>query len=348
MILSYNQIIEYGGYFMKGARSILLLFTYKCKRVLTVSIFSMLSACLVSYFAVAIFLFLKVEKSENRSKNLEERLAVLNEESSLYKAGMASKEKEIEDFKNNLVLVLAKKAKENKYSTHSVKLYKKLEGNVKDSSLSELLDVIYYASDNNYNAKYMLDTMTNFKKENFGNYKTLFPIEFPLVTVGGGPESKANFFGTSGYGKRIAPIGPYGGQLRIHNANDIAPIDRLNRDLNGNVNIDFEVHNSEVVAIADGIVMYSAYDPVYGYNIEIRHEINDGNKKHFGKEIIFWSSFYAHLSSLPALKKGEKITAGEFLARMGSTGQSTGPHLHFATYRYDKKYKQTPFNIFYK
>jgi len=327
-------------------RSTLLSFTYKCKKILTVSIFFMSLFCFVVFSVIATVYHEKNEKTNNRNEYLEKQLISLGEESASHKADMALKDKEIEDFKSNLILVFAKKAKENKYSNYSVKLYQKLENDIKDSDLSELLDVIYYASDNNYNAKYMLDTMTNFKKENFGNYKALFPIVFPLTTVGGGSRSVASFFGTSGYGKRIAPIGPYGGQLRVHNANDIAPVDRLNRDLDGNVHIDLEVKNSEVIAVADGVVMYSAYDSVYGYNIEIRHEVTDENKKYLGKESIFWSSFYAHLSSLPVLRRGDKVTAGQYIAKMGSTGQSTGPHLHFATYRYDSKYKQTPFNIF--
>jgi murein DD-endopeptidase MepM/ murein hydrolase activator NlpD len=42
------------------------------------------------------------------------------------------------------------------------------------------------------------------------------------------------------------------------------------------------------------------------------------------------TSRYAHLSSL-AVTPGQKVTAGTIVGRVGSSGRSTGPHLHYET-----------------
>ena len=71
---------------------------------------------------------------------------------------------------------------------------------------------------------------------------------------------------------------------------------------------------TDIKAIADGTVVYSAYDGSYGNVIRIEH----GNGV---------QTTYAHCSKLYA-KVGQKVTAGEVIAAVGSTGNSTGPHLH--------------------
>lgn len=73
-----------------------------------------------------------------------------------------------------------------------------------------------------------------------------------------------------------------------------------------------------VVAADNGTVIYSGWnDSGYGYLVEIDH--NNG-----------YSTVYAHLSegSL-AVRCGDSINQGQFIALSGSTGKSTGGHLHF-------------------
>jgi murein DD-endopeptidase MepM/ murein hydrolase activator NlpD len=76
---------------------------------------------------------------------------------------------------------------------------------------------------------------------------------------------------------------------------------------------------SEVVAVADGIVSWQGSRGGYGEMIEIDH----GNG---------YQTRYAHNKEL-VVKLGERIEKGQAIALMGSTGRSTGPHVHFEILR---------------
>ncbi len=70
-----------------------------------------------------------------------------------------------------------------------------------------------------------------------------------------------------------------------------------------------------VRAVADGVVTYAGLRPGYGKVVEIDH--GDG-----------YMTRYAHNSRLQA-HVGERVHAGEVISDAGSTGRSTGPHVHF-------------------
>lgn len=70
-----------------------------------------------------------------------------------------------------------------------------------------------------------------------------------------------------------------------------------------------------IKAAAAGTVNYAGYNGSYGYMIKISH----GN----GVETV-----YAHCSQLIA-SQGQAVSQGQVIAKVGSTGNSTGPHLHF-------------------
>lgn len=70
-----------------------------------------------------------------------------------------------------------------------------------------------------------------------------------------------------------------------------------------------------VRAFADGTVEFVGESEDFGLYLQLRHE-NDV------------STFYSHCESI-SVKKGELIKAGQQVAKVGSTGKSTGPHLHF-------------------
>lgn len=100
---------------------------------------------------------------------------------------------------------------------------------------------------------------------------------------------------TSGYGNRIHPILK---KLKFHSGIDISAS-----------------YRSSIVSANAGKVIFSGWKGSYGNVIIIDH----------GGRI---ATLYAHCSSL-LLSKGAKVEAGQTIAKIGSTGSSTGNHLHF-------------------
>ncbi|MET3978656.1 murein DD-endopeptidase MepM/ murein hydrolase activator NlpD [Mucilaginibacter sp. UYP25] len=80
--------------------------------------------------------------------------------------------------------------------------------------------------------------------------------------------------------------------------------------------IDFAGHRGDPVkCTASGRVVFAGKAGGYGNCIKIRHANN----------IETW---YGHLSKIN-VKEGQRVTAGDLIGKVGSTGRSTGPHLHY-------------------
>jgi len=75
------------------------------------------------------------------------------------------------------------------------------------------------------------------------------------------------------------------------------------------------VRGSPVLAVAEGVVTFSGKQNGYGNLVEIRHP--DGK-----------STRYGHCERL-LVKEGTAVDRGQTIATLGSTGRSTGPHVHF-------------------
>lgn len=100
---------------------------------------------------------------------------------------------------------------------------------------------------------------------------------------------------SSGYGMRFHPIS---GQQKAHLGVDYAA-----------------PTGTPVRTIADGVVSFAGTQRGYGNVIEVAH--SDGK-----------STLFAHLSRIGVVK-GQRVSQGDFIGAVGSTGASTGPHLHF-------------------
>jgi len=100
---------------------------------------------------------------------------------------------------------------------------------------------------------------------------------------------------TSSFGMRADP---FTGRQQMHRGIDLAAPE-----------------GTEVYAAADGVVTAVGDDPVYGKYIIISHSNN-------------WTSLYGHLQKIEIDLRSE-VKSITLIGRVGSTGQSTGPHLHF-------------------
>ncbi|HVO88453.1 MAG TPA: M23 family metallopeptidase [Casimicrobiaceae bacterium] len=102
-------------------------------------------------------------------------------------------------------------------------------------------------------------------------------------------------FFSSNFGNRIDP---FTGQQSFHEGIDFPALS-----------------GTPIVAAASGKVVFAEWHPQYGKMVEIDH----------GNGLV---SRYAHASQL-FVKEGELVVRGQRIATVGSTGRSTGPHLHF-------------------
>ncbi|MDP5215960.1 DUF5930 domain-containing protein [Ruegeria sp. 2205SS24-7] len=100
---------------------------------------------------------------------------------------------------------------------------------------------------------------------------------------------------TSGFGTRRDP--KTGGR-RMHNGADFAG-----------------AHGTDIFATADGVVTHAGWQSGFGRLVKIKHE--------FGIETL-----YAHNTKI-RVKVGQRVSRGDHIADMGSTGRSTGTHLHY-------------------
>ncbi len=106
---------------------------------------------------------------------------------------------------------------------------------------------------------------------------------------------KSSFRFTSGFGFRRDPKGA---GTRMHEGTDFAAST-----------------GTPVYATADGVVSYASWDNGYGRLIKIEHQLGLETR-------------YAHLSQI-RVSVGQRVSRGERIGDMGSSGRSTGTHLHY-------------------
>ncbi|PZM11502.1 M23 family metallopeptidase [Rhizobium tubonense] len=132
-----------------------------------------------------------------------------------------------------------------------------------------------------------------------------------------GPEALSEFYDEDGHSvaKYLAHRPVPGGKLGDGFAWRIHPILGVKKFHNG---VDFRAPmGTPILAAGDGIVEKIDSETGYGKFVRIRH---DGG----------YETTYAHISSTPRdLKVGQRVTQGEVIAFVGSTGYSTGPHLYY-------------------
>ncbi len=112
---------------------------------------------------------------------------------------------------------------------------------------------------------------------------------------------------TSPYGYRFSPFGESSG---LHAGGFHEGIDIANKP------------DTPIVATADGVVRYSGWSSGFGVMVLVDHG--------FG-----YSTLYGHTAKV-VVKVGDRVTRGQLIAYMGTTGRSTGNHLHYEVWRHGK------------
>ncbi len=109
-----------------------------------------------------------------------------------------------------------------------------------------------------------------------------------------------NYRVTSGFGMRIDP---FTGTLARHEGLDFTAMG-----------------GTPILAAADGVVTRSGWEDSYGNIVEVTHA--EG-----------FMTRYAHISKR-RVTEGQRVKRGQHIADVGSTGRSTGPHLHYEVFRH--------------
>lgn len=125
----------------------------------------------------------------------------------------------------------------------------------------------------------------------------------PVVSssASGGFIRPASGYISSPYGMRFHPIN---GTYHTHNGIDFAG-------------------SGPIVAAREGVVEVATYSPSWGYYVIVNHGTIDGNNV---------KTLYAHMTPALMVAPGQTVGQGQQIGIMGTTGESTGVHLHLEVY----------------
>lgn len=217
---------------------------------------------------------------------------------------------EIAELKNYSIKVDEKLADLNKIQNQVLNMVG-LDTSNKDTSLPETTDILFSysyspnivsrsAQSNIFSSQgyeeeiNLLTELIDREKENME--KLILNVEQQLEYLDALPNLMPNPGRISSqFGYRISPTGR---NREFHNGIDIS--NKLGTD---------------IIAAGSGVVTYSGYNGGYGKVVMISHGYG-------------YTSIYAHNQEI-LVSVGDQIEKGQVIAKVGSTGRSTGPHVHF-------------------
>lgn len=134
------------------------------------------------------------------------------------------------------------------------------------------------------------------------------PLSDEVPVPVGVPLHSATYI-TSGFGVRASP---FGDAYEFHNGLDFSAS-----------------YGAPVYATASGVVEEAGWKGPYGLAVVINHN--------FG-----YRTLYGHLSAI-SVAAGERVEQGNLIGQVGSTGRSTGAHLHYTVFRYGVAVDPSPY-----
>ena len=273
-------------------------------------------------------IFYSAETSDRAVADLTDKLDQMNEEMKVLKDEVQREKEAFEFSKKNTAMDIRRQAEElPKSYVARRRAYEYIATRIENAgSYGEIMFQLSRLPETNAQASTLLATEKS-RVTPLSVYIPAFPSMVFPVRIDGGINNGEDFIITSHYSdSRLSPLGT--GGYSPHHAIDIINIDNIFYvDATSSVYRD-KKHPGSVVAVADGTITEVSYNDVYGWFIEVRHELNPEVKAKF-PAATGWSTFYAHMSDRGAWKVGDKIKADEKLGDIGNTGVSTGPHLHF-------------------
>ncbi|RZN83512.1 MAG: LysM peptidoglycan-binding domain-containing protein [Winogradskyella sp.] len=170
------------------------------------------------------------------------------------------------------------------------------------------------------------DSLTIVVKPTLEKGNSVQEIKIPIIDVDKRNDIKLEFWDTGSFNPYRNEIVKYPIQIKFDDTTYISPIKkskvitsrygwRRGRPHQG-IDIDL-VTGDSVVSILDGVVRFARYSRGHGKVVVVRH--------YNGLETA-----YAHLSKIN-VKPNDTIAKGQFIGKGGSTGRSTGSHLHLVT-----------------
>lgn len=198
------------------------------------------------------------------------------------------------------------KEKEEQYNSKIMEINKKFR-EMTDSYLSNRSGDVRTSRASDRNDKLFLDDANELKSlvEDLN--------EASSTNVGEGPDLSDVTGKLEDYKKRVPTHWPASGRVSSYFGGRPDPFSNRKKQHEG---IDIAAgYGQGIRASANGKVVYSDYYSGYGYTVIIDH----GNGL---------STLYAHASKL-LVKKGSIVKMGQEIAKVGSSGRSTGAHLHF-------------------
>ena len=145
------------------------------------------------------------------------------------------------------------------------------------------------------------------------------------------------------YAKAIAEVPPppppppeftFGEPVAGHQVNSPFGLRRMPWERRGRLHRGVDIaapSGTPVAAVEDGVIVRAGTSASYGRFVEVKHEGG-------------LTSFYAHLGRIErGAKAGTQVSGGTIIGRIGSSGISTGPHLHFEIRRGETPLNPTAF-----
>jgi murein DD-endopeptidase MepM/ murein hydrolase activator NlpD len=265
---------------------------------------------------------------ERRLENLHDFRAVAEQELETLKDRREAEQEDLRFNKQNAYVNVLRLAEELPLAQPSRReAYRLVASNIQDAvSYGEIIYEMSRMPGSEYQARVFLST----NKKNItplGRFEPAFSGMAYPVNLAGAPNDGLGFRITDGYMERRAdPLGRGGSSP--HLAVDIVNVANINYvGYNGEI-VRTGSEEGNVVAAYSGRVKSVGFTEDFGWYAEIEHPLTQEVAVRFS-QASGWATFYAHMASQPQVAAGDWVEKGATLGLIGSTGLSTGPHLHF-------------------